>query len=98
MDEKEINILFEKITSDENVPEGTREVFKSLIDTTFKYRNDLVADGKPPLTVGEVEKGLTLLQEVASTGKLPKDMPERIEPLLERWLLALSGKQEPTKH
>jgi hypothetical protein len=71
-------------------PAGTKEIFNTLASLTLQYRDELVSKGMTPLTVGEVENALYILQQTVSTGTFPKALPNRLVPLLERWLLALS--------
>ncbi|MBI2091651.1 MAG: hypothetical protein HYY43_01640 [Deltaproteobacteria bacterium] len=75
-------------------PEGTKEIFNSLAGLTLQYRDELVSKGMPALTVAEVEDALYILQQTVSTGVFPKAIPNRLVPLLERWLLALSPKDK----
>lgn len=73
---------------------GTKEVFGSLVEITLKYRDELAAKGEKPIVVSEVEEALNIFQKTIQTGAFPKNVPARIVPLLERWILALSSKQK----
>lgn len=71
---------------------GTKALFERLANITLKYRDELVAKGEAFLTVGEVKEALDNLQVLISTGAFPQNVPPRLKPLLERWLLMLTPK------
>lgn len=87
-----MNEQIEKLFSDalakfgKNIPTGTKEVFEKLIKQTLEYRDKLASQGEPPLTIAEVNKALNIFQKTLETGAFPKDIPNRLLPLLENWI------------
>lgn len=71
---------------------GTKALFEKLANITLKYRDELVAKGEAFLTVAEVKEALDKLQALISTDSFPPNVPSRLKPLLERWLLMLTPK------
>jgi hypothetical protein len=97
MVEKEhIDLLFEKALRalGEVAAPGTKEIFNILIKHSLEYRDELVKRGEPPLTVEEVKQSLNYLQLIVTKGSVPKDMPQRLIPLLQRWLTELTPKNK----
>lgn len=90
MDEKEIEELFEKVSKHfDVVPTEAKKFFTLFVEETLAYRDELVSQGKPPLTVDEVQKALNYLEEAIQTNKISKNIPERIDALLRRWIVKI---------
>ncbi len=88
--EKLFNDALEKLGK--SAPKGTKEIFEKLVNSTLEYRDKLVAKGEAPLTVAEVGEALNIFQNTLETKSFPKNIPVRIAPLIESWILSLMPK------
>lgn len=90
MEKKEIEELFEQVSKHfDIVPEEAKKFFTMFVEETLEYRDELVAKGEPPLTVEEVQKALSMLEEVLVTKMIKTNIDPRIDNLLKRWILKL---------
>jgi len=85
--EDDIEILFRRIEHHfENKGEGASRVFTMLVKVTLKYRDTLVENNEPALTVGETQQALDLFMVIIKTQKFPEMQDERIKKLITLWL------------
>ncbi len=83
----DIQALFSKIAEHFNeTDEKSHQMFKMLVNTTLKFRDELLAKSGIPLTVGETQKALDMLMEVIKTHKVPPNLDKNIHDLLILWL------------
>lgn len=66
--------------------EGVRQMFAMLIRETLAYRDELMKQQKPPLTVQETQRALDILMEILKTQQFPEIDDERIKGLVLCWL------------
>jgi hypothetical protein len=91
MNEKVIEDLFKKVSEHfDIVPEEAKEFFSMFVEETLAYRDELIKDGKEPLTIDEVQKALNFLEETLATKQVRADLPGRINNLIERWIYRLN--------
>lgn len=87
MDTLTLEQLFLKLTERYGVlPAEAKQIFSILIDVTLKYRDALVTQKEPPLTVEDTQQALDELLYVFQAGKLSPNLPKRIHTLLNLWL------------
>jgi hypothetical protein len=85
--EDDIEILFRRIAHNfEDKGEGVNRVFTMLVKVTLKYRDMLVENNEPPLTIGETQQALDLFMLIIKTQKFPETQDPRIKKLITLWL------------
>lgn len=96
IEKEHVEFLFEKALQalGEAAAPGTKEIFGVLIKHSLEYRDELVKKGEPALTIEEVKQSLNYLQLIVTKGAIPKDLPTRLAPLLQRWLTELTPKSK----
>lgn len=94
MDSKEIDELFQKIAPDSagDDDQGARQVFKSLVETTLTYRDQLKDKQAFILTVEDVRIVLDWLMAYMQTGKAPETHDKIRAELFKLWTTALTPK------
>lgn len=73
----------EKIGS---VDDGTHQMFRLLVETTLKFRDDLRDKEGLSLTVAETQTALDGLMEVLRTHAIPNRMTGHARSLIVKWL------------
>lgn len=66
--------------------ERSHQMFKMLVSTTLKFREDVVQKTGVPLTVGETQKALDIFMEVLKTHKMPPNLDKNVHDLVIIWL------------
>ena len=87
MKDEDIHALFLSVLerSADNTPE-VREVFSTLLRSTLKYRDDVLASEGVIVTVDDVRTALEWLVPSLSTGRLPETEKRIPLGLLKIWL------------
>ena len=87
MDERDIEILFTSVLEESGQDtEAVRNVFSTLVCTTVRYRDEVLAAKGEVVTVEDVRTCLGLLIPVLATGNMPqKDNTVRFG-LLKLWV------------
>jgi hypothetical protein len=90
LDEIDIEKLFVSVLEESGqVTEAVRGVFSTLVCTTLRYRDEVLAASGEVVTVADVRICLGWLVPVLATGNMPRtDNPLRLG-LLKLWLEAL---------
>ena len=95
MDEKDIQKLFASVLEDPRHDNAAvRNVFSTLVSTTLKYRDDLLASRGVLVTVEDVRTCLAWLIPVLATGTMPETTNKISLDLLRIWLDALGKKAQ----
>lgn len=86
----DIEMLFRRMENHftEKGDHATR-VFSMLVEIALSYRDELVADNEPALTVGETQEALDHFMEVVKTQSFPNIAQPRIKKLVMLWLKEL---------
>lgn len=93
MDEKDIQKLFVSVLDDPGQDNAAvRNVFSTLVSTTLKYRDDLLASRGVVVTVEDVRTCLAWLVPAIATGNVPETKNKISLDLLRIWLDALGKK------
>ncbi|OGQ21909.1 MAG: hypothetical protein A3C46_01425 [Deltaproteobacteria bacterium RIFCSPHIGHO2_02_FULL_44_16] len=69
-----------------DVSDGTKEIFKLLVETTLDYSENLKTSGNNTLTVGETKIALDAFMEIMKTHEIPKNLSGNSYDLVIRWL------------
>ena len=69
--------------------EGAKKMFAMLLKKTLEYRDRLVSENQPALTVGETQEALTVFMFVLKTQSFPDLIDARIKTLVVLWLEGL---------
>ncbi|UCF82965.1 MAG: hypothetical protein JSV50_17535 [Desulfobacteraceae bacterium] len=95
MDEKDIQKLFASVLEDPlQDTAAVRNVFSTLVSTTLKYRDDVLATRGVVVTVADVRTCLAWLVPVLATGTMPETTNKISLGLLRIWLDALVKKAQ----
>jgi hypothetical protein len=87
MEDEDVSILFLNLA--EKADEGNeplKEVFKTLIKTTLKYRDNILKTAGTVVTVEDVRTTLAWLVPAVKTGRLPATDDKIKLDLLKLWL------------
>ncbi len=66
--------------------EGAKQMFGMLVTTTLAYRDKLVEDRLPALTVGETQRALDAFMLIMKTQQFPEIDDSRVKDLVMLWL------------
>lgn len=83
----DIEKLFGRIAEHfKHADEKSHQMFKILVNTTLKFREELIKKTGVPLKVGETQKALGVFMEVLKTHKIPPNLDKNINSLVILWL------------
>lgn len=90
MDKKEIEKLFLSVAQDPALDtDANRKIFSLLIQSTLKYRDEMLSCKGIVVTVEDVRTALGWLVPVLATGNMPKTDNKISLALLELWIKEL---------
>lgn len=83
----DIEKLFGRIAEHfQHADEKSHEMFRMLVSTALKFRDELKEKTGVPLTVGETQKALDIFMEVLKNHKMPQNLDKNIHDLVILWL------------
>jgi hypothetical protein len=83
----DIEKLFGRIAEHfKHADERSHQMFRMLVDTTLKFRDEIVKRTGVPLTIGETHKALDIFMEVLKTHKIPPNLDKNVHDLVVIWL------------
>lgn len=68
------------------VDDGTHRMFRLLLETTLKFRDDVKDKGDSSLTIAEAQTALDGLMEVLKTHAIPNHITGNARTLIVKWL------------
>ena len=87
IEDDDIQKLFARIAEHfKHADEKSHLMFKMLVSTTLKFRDDLMKGTGMLLTVGETQKALDVFMEVLKTHKIPPNLDRNVHDLVVLWL------------
>jgi hypothetical protein len=85
--DSDIEKLFGRIAEHfKHADEKSHQMFRMLVETTLKFRDELMAKTGVPLTVGETQKALDVFMEVMKSHKVPQNLDKNVHDLVILWL------------
>ena len=79
MNPDELQIYLNGIFSQESdLSHGEKEIILKLIDSTIRYRDELLRNTGETLTVEETQMALNIYRSVIKTGKIPVNIEKKI--------------------
>lgn len=98
MEEKDIEKLFLTMAQDSALDtDANRKIFSLLIQSTLRYRDEMLSSKGVVVTVGDVRTALGWLVPALATGNMPETDNKISMGLLDLWMDELK-KREPTTY
>ena len=94
MDKRDIEKLFLTVAQDPELDTGAnRRIFSLLIQSTLRYRDEMLSSRGVVVTVGDVRTALGWLVPVLATGNIPETDNKISLGLLDLWIDELKKKE-----
>lgn len=92
MSSNELQEMFNSIFSDQNnLSDGEKEIILKLMDSTIKFRDELVRNTGEALSVEETKMALNIYMNAVNTGRIPANIEKKIGSLIKLWFEEING-------